>query len=180
MKISLNVVLFVLIFYQPVHAQFQAGISGSVVYPLKTLAAEVDYGYGPSVLFGYSFFSSFDVQFGYERLFFGPLRPDYYIGSGNIVLRYRFLNKQKYSLYSGFLTGLFQIVSEVPWIVSGDNVAFQKKKEHAVGIAPMVGLITDSGLHENLKIDVSTSYSLLFLQRNYAWQNLKLTAVWYF
>ena len=114
--------MIALFIYQFSDAQFYAGADGALVMPFKNLASEIDYGYGPSVNFGYSFKKSFDVSLNYQVLFFGPLRPNFHISSESLVLKYKIVNLKKCVPYFGFRTESFILLQksllwsrEMPW-----------------------------------------------------------------
>lgn len=179
MKRLLGLVIALFI-YQFSDAQFYAGADGALVLPFKNLASEIDYGYGPSVNFGYSFKKSFDASLNYQVLFFGPLRPNFHISSESLVLKYKIVNLKKCVPYFGFRTGIFHSSAEVPYLVTGNAVEFRKKKENAFGMAPVLGLLVDSGWNEKLKIDVSGSFSKIWFKRNYKYLNFQVGLKYYF
>lgn len=163
---------------QVVNAQFFAAADASVLFPLGHFKSQVDLGYGPEFKLGYELNNNIAVALGYELLYFKTMQPDYKMNSVGISFCYKFV-LEKYKPYLGIKTGFYQTVTKSPINIPA-GVGLTEKKQSAFGFAPATGVIFDTGFFENVKFDISISYSTVYFENHSEYLSLHAGLCYFF
>ena len=156
------------IFYA--QAQFSTGINGEVLFPLSNMSNRADFGFGPSVSAGYTFKKKIRISLGYEYLMFKTLIPDYTQKSGYLSLSYNFFEKGLIP-YAGLKAGLFQSSQMAYNIELSDNY---------FGLTPNIGILFESGIISNLKIDANFSFTNAFNESEFKYLKFGIGVYYFF
>ncbi|MFW6272960.1 MAG: outer membrane beta-barrel protein [bacterium] len=178
MKTQIALLFFILFLGKFSFAQFYFGADVTGAYPLGHLKSQVDFGYGPRLNVGYSLNEKLDISFSYELLNFKTMQPDFKIMSETLSAKYKF-NMKKYNPYLGVRAGIYHSKVKVPSFFNGQTIETSQKKENAFGIAPIAGLIINTGNPEKLKFNISASYSTLKFKNNYQYLSLSFGVLYF-
>jgi hypothetical protein len=151
-------------------AQFSTSLSGEALFPLSNMSNRVDFGFGPAVSAGYTFKNKIGVTLGYEYLWFISLIPDYTQKSEYLSLSYNFFEKGLIP-YAGLKAGLFQ---------SSQMVYNMELSDNYFGLTPNIGILFESGIISNLKIDANFSFTNAFNESEFKYLKFGIGVYYFF
>ncbi|WP_346855776.1 hypothetical protein [uncultured Draconibacterium sp.] len=141
-------------------AQFYVDAEATTVIPVGNFNSQVNYGIGPKFNLGYSLNRNMDVSVGYEFLFFETMQFNFKIMSETAAFKHKF-GAGNFNPYLGVKAGIYHSKTEIPSFFKEQYTGTTSKKENAFGFAPIAGILYNPKWSENLKFDISGSYSIV-------------------